>query len=329
MDQAPRVLRGEVANAEELRQILRQAELAVTNARGRGPAHVLRYLHMLDAIEEAIPRLDQEFGVDLKPERTRLETLENMTRSRARQLLREVGAGRLRTERQTLGRGSLGWWWYLDEFVAERRQQALRRWGIRAAIVVGLLLVAGLVYQFFLAPPPEQQLLSQRLSEGETLLLKGDVQGALAQYEAALALDGQDPAIHMSIGAIYEHLGNEEKAREHYEQARALCHSEAEFHANLALVLYRLAAGGADTLQRAEQEALLALEKDSEYALAHFALGNVYELQGKIPEAIHEFEVASNLSGDPSLIVLARMRMGMLMQRPFEVGTPQAEGTPR
>jgi len=305
-----------IGNAEELRAVLRQAELAVANLRGMGAEHALGLLHMLDAIEEAVPRLESEVGVDLKPERTRLTTVENMTRSRASILVKEVGQQRLAERRRQVQPAPDRWWWYLDEFVVERRRQMVRRWGMRAIAVAAIVLVATLAYQFFLAPSPEQQALANHLSQGESLVLKGDLEEALAEYEAALALAPDDPSIHLYLLAIREQLGEDEKVAEHYEAARRLSSSPAEFHANLSLVYYRMASGGLDAVEKAEEQALAAVEADEDFALGHFALASVYELQGRVPEAIGEFEIASNLADDPSLTVLARMRMGMLMQRP-------------
>ena len=317
------VARRTIFDAEELRTALRLAEVTVANLRGMGAEHALSLLHLLDAIEEAIPRLESEYGIDLKPERTRLTTVENLTRSRAAVLVREVGRQRLAERRRQVEAAPSRWWWYLDLYLAQRRQERFRRWGLRAMALTVILLVAALAYQFFLAPSPEQQALSQRLSEGESLVLKGELEEALQQYQAALELAPDDPSVHLYLLAIYEELGEGSRAAEHYEEAKRLLPSAADFHANLSLVYFRMASAGLDTVERAEEQALAAVEADEDSAMAHFALASAYELQGRVAEAIGEFELASNLSDDPSMTVLARMRMGMLMQRPGDsVGMP-------
>ncbi|MGQ9552869.1 MAG: tetratricopeptide repeat protein [Anaerolineae bacterium] len=305
-----------IRNAEDLRRVLRQAELDVADLRRGGPDHALRLLHEVDAIEKAIPRLESEFGVDLKPERTRLQTVENTLNSKARLLVREAGAERLVQEREEVQATADEWWWHLDEIVAERRRWRLRRWAIRGIIVAVVLLLAAVAYQLFLAPSPEQQALTASLSEGESALLQGDLTTALQHYQAALAGSPNDPDIHLYVGAIYEQLGQNDKAAEHFNEASRLLKNPAAYHSALSLIYYRMATSGLDVLGKAEAEALAAVEADDQSAMAHFALASVYELQGKTPEAIDEFEKASQLSTDPSLTVLARMRMGMLMQRP-------------
>ncbi|NPV06501.1 MAG: tetratricopeptide repeat protein [Anaerolineae bacterium] len=313
------VVESGIRNAEDLRAVLRTAELAVANLRGAGPQHALEFLRTLDTIYEAIPRLETEYGVDLKPERTRLETVQNLTRSSARRLMREVGAGRLAEARRAENPPEDHWWWYLDRALAAQRQEALRRWSLRAIVVFSLLLVGLVAYNRFLAPSPEEQAFSALLAEGESSLLSGDFEGAVDRYEAAVALNPGDVGARLHLGVVYEQLGRTEEAREQFEEAMRLSPAPADYHSSLSLVYYRVALGGAEwALERAEAEAVAALEADDGSAMAHFAMASVYELQGETGKAIEEFETASGLSSDPSLTVLARMRMGMLMQKPGE-----------
>jgi len=315
-----------IRNAEDLRKVLREAEIAVADLRGMGPTHVLNLLHMLDAIEEAVPRLESNLGIDLKPERTRLQTIENMLRSRASRALREVGKSQLIRHREEVGPSESAWWWYIDQLVAERRRAAIRRWALRVSVVGAILLVASLVYQIVFAPSPEERALSERLSQGETSLLQGDLETALAEFQAALAVDPNDGETCLYVGAILQQLGREQEGAEYLQRGRDLIGNPAKYHASLALVYYRMALANLDTIGMAESEALAALEADENLALAHFALASAYEVQGRVQEAIQEFERASDLSSDPSLTVLARMRMGMLMQRPIQPqGSPTAE----
>lgn len=311
-----------IKNAEDLRTMLRQAELAIAAARGSGPEAMLELLHTFDAVEEAVPRLEREYGVDLKPERTRMETLENIVSSKAVRVVREAGAARLAAEREKVHAGPEEWWWSLDRVVAARRQAMFRRWATRGAVIAGLLLVLLLAYQFFLAPSPEQQALTAALSDGEAALLGGDLQAAQRDFDQALALSPNDPEVHLYAGAVAEQLGEEAKAREQFAEAQRLLDDPARYHASLALVYYRMASGGLDVLARAEEEALAGVRANDKSAIAHFALASVYELQGKMIEAIQEFEVTSTLSTEPQLTVLARMRMGMLMQSGGAAGTP-------
>ena len=314
-----------IANAEELRGVLRLVELALANVRGIGPQATLEMLRRFDAIEEAIPRLEAEYGVDLKPERTRLETAENMLRSRASMVVREAGPENIAAARDEVRPSGDEWWWFLDRLVAERRRETIRRWSMRGAIALGVLLLVGVAYQLFLAPPKAQQAASEHISNGELDIQRGDLQAALTEYEAALQINPNDVENQLYVAALLQQLGRTDEAAPHFATAQRLSPSAADYHASLSLVYYKMAVSGANTVNLAEAEANAAVKADDKSAMAHFALASVYELQGKVPEAIQEFETASNLSKDPRLTVLARMRMGMLMQRPDQgVGMPSS-----
>jgi len=311
---------GDIRQADDLRLALREAELAVASLRGVGPAGVLKYLRLLDDIEEAIPRLESMYGVDLKPERTRLETLENITRSQTTRLVREAGASTLARARMELDPPEEHWWWYLDRSLAEQRQDSLRRWSLRGVVLATVLLLGLLAYNHFLAPSPEEQAFSTRTSAGEGYLVQGDYEAALPEFEAAAALNPKDLGARLQLAVVYEQLGRAEDAAQQLARARDLADSEADFYASLSLVYYRVGVGGMDwAVEKAYETAMDAVEADDGSALAHFALASAYELQGETAKAIDEFEFASNISQDASLTVMARMRMGMLMQSPGDM----------
>lgn len=308
---------GDIRQAEDLRQALHAAELAVADLRGSGPAGALDYLRLLDRIEEAVPRLEALYGVDLKPERTRLETLENITRSQSVRLLREAGSAALAQARQELDPPEEHWWWYLDRSLAEQRQDNLRRWTLRGLIAAGVLLAALLAYNQFLAPSAEEQAFSTHTSTGEGYLVQGDYEAALPEFEAAVALNPEDMGALLQLAVVYEQLGRLDESREYLVRARELAGGEGEYYAGLSLVYYRVGVSGFDwATDKAYETATAAVKADDGSAMAHFALASAYELQNETSLAIDEFELASNLSTDASLTVMARMRMGMLMQSP-------------
>ncbi len=317
MAEANRAPLGEVRQPEDLRQALRAAELTLADMRGSGPKGALAYLRLLDQVEESIPRLELQFGVDLKPERTRLETLENQTRTLAARIVREAGTSALAQARDEVEATEDEWWWYLDRSLAEERRSTLRCWSLRGLAFAGVLLVALLAYNQFLAPSAEEQAFSTRTSSGEGYLMQGDMESALAEFETAAALNPEDMGVRMQLAVVYEQLGRLPEAEEQLSRARELAGSDSEYYASLSLVYYRVAAGGAEwAIEAAYEKATAAVEADDGSAIAHFALASAYELQGDNAQAIQEFELASNLSSEASLTVLARMRMGMLMQSP-------------
>jgi hypothetical protein len=63
--------------------------------------------------------------------------------------------------------------------------------------------------------------------------------------------------------------------------------------------------------------------------MAHFLLGDAYEAQEKIPEAVQEFQRAAELAdqaGNSTLVAQARMRAGMLLQRAPALPPPTESG---
>ena len=319
-----------IRNAEDLRLVLRRAELGVAELKSANSERVVAFLHLVDDLESATPRLEGEYRVDLKPERTRLETLENILRSRTSLAVRRAGAGRLELERERVNPSADEWWWHLDLILAAERLRRVRRlamYGLAAALV---LLVATVAYNTFLAPSPEERALAESVSAGESYLIEGDFESAVKEFEAAIALSPDDAENHLYLAVVFEQLGDSERAEAQFAEGQRLSDSVAAHHASLSLIYYRVAANGTNekALTRAEEEADAAIAADANSALGHFALASAYELQGKSQDAIEEFQKASDLSSDASLTVLARMRMGMLMQSPSSVGTADGTATP-
>jgi len=99
--------------ADDLRDKLQRAERAVANLKGMG-TEAIALLELLDEAQDLITRLEAK-GMDLRPERTRLITVQNQLRSRAAVLVREVAAaGGLAALRRDRSPGRDRWWWYLD-----------------------------------------------------------------------------------------------------------------------------------------------------------------------------------------------------------------------
>lgn len=317
-----------IRNGAELRDLLRRAELAIADLKRATPDEAADIVRLIDAAEKAIPRLERQFSVELKAERTRLQTLEGKLRHNAPLLVQRAGAQRLQRLRLEAEPAEDEWWWRLDLTLAEQRQQGLRRLAIRAGAVAAVLLVLAAVYQFVLMPTLGPGPGSDRVSQAETYLAQGQLERALGEYTAAIEANPNDPELQAAAGAVLEQLGRSDEARPYLEAARAGLANEADYHARLSLVYYRMSAqGGVDAVAKAEEAALAAVAADDNWAMAHFALASVYELQGRVPEAIAAFDRASALTTDAALAASIRMRLGMLSQRAPElpIGTVTPE----
>ncbi len=312
-------------NAGDLRELMRRAEVAMADLRRGSDQQAADLVLMMHTIEKAIPRMEQDFGIQLKAERARLQTLEGAFRNNAALLVSKAGAKRLQELRRQVEASDTDWWMQLDQMVSQQRGQSLRRLGIRIGAVVAVLAVLAIVYQLFLAPSPDT---GARLREAEGYLSQGRLETALTSYKAALNGGAEGPEAPLAIGALLTQLGRDAEAQPYLDQARQRLPSEAEFSAELSLVYYRMASqGGVDAIDKAEAAALQAIAADDTSANAYLALGSVYELRGQVPQAIEALSKASSLSTDTALTAAIQMRLAMLSQKPGDLPTPAAEAT--
>jgi len=311
---------------QRLRKLIREAELGVANLRGMG-AEAINLLRTLDQINDLLKELEQT-GMDLRPERTRLTTVEGLLRSKARILLKELkstgGLARARQAEASLPPASR-WWWYLDEIQRRKQRQRIRRWAIIAGIVGILIVGAIFAYERFLAPEPKVQQKQDLVLSAEQALAEGDRQGALRKYEAALALDPTDPELHIWVGVLAEQAGQSAEAEAHYAEAERLVADRVRF------LFFR-----ANAYQRTgQQEAALrdaeeAISLDPDAPEPHLVLAGVYEEQNNVSLALAELQKTAELAqkaGNDVLYVLARTRQAMLLQRAPAL-QPEGEPTP-
>lgn len=305
-----------IKNASDLREYLSRAELAVAGL-GRATADdAANSIRLVDAVEKAIPRLEEQFGIDLKNERGRLQILENRLRNSAPVLLKRAGRKRLQQMRLEAQPSDAEWWWFLDEAVAAQRQQSLRSLAIKIGIGVAVLVVLGIIYQVFLAPKTEPSGPEQAKSDGQSYLQQGDLDKALAEYQSVLQADPEDAQAAGAVAAILEQLGRGDEAKQYFDQARSLAASEADYYANLAMTYYYMSSQQmVDATAKAIEAANQAIAADDTNAMAYLALGSAYELQDKVGEAVEALNKAASLTNDVALQASIKVRVAMLSQR--------------
>jgi len=316
-----------VASGNDLRALLTAVELGIANLRRSSSEQALQVVRRMHTVQRSLPELEERFGVTLKPERARLQTLEAALRNNAPLLVGKAGASQLRALRDQLGGTEVDWWLYLDTVVADARKTTVRRYLLQGAALLAAFAVMALVYQLFLAPRVTDDATS-RMSRAQDKLSAGQLEEALADYTAILDSGAQGMEAPLAIGVILSQLGRSAEATTYLEQARAAASSEADYYAELAQTYYRMASqGGLDTVAPAEEAAQAALEADPRSANAYLALGGVYELQGRVGEAVAALERAAELTTDPALTAAIRMRLAMLSQKPMGLPTVAATGT--
>ncbi len=152
-----------------------------------------------------------------------------------------------------------------------------------------------------------------RLRRGQKLADTEDVNGAIAEYEAALAADPSLAIAHANLIKLYGRSENWTKAEEHYRAAVKLGSDLAELHYDYGVLL---------SLQQKWDEAAesyrRALEVNPRYAEAHNNLGQVLERLRQSPDAaLAEYRQA--LDSQPTFR-LARFNAGRML---IALGRPE------
>lgn len=294
---------------EEVRQLLSECEIAVTRLEGAGEG-ALTLLHSLDRIAASLDQLEEQ-GLDVRPERTRLETVVNQLHSRAPVLLRELRVvGGLAKARETAQCPEAAWW-RLDEKVrAERRRTWRRRLLAGAAIAAILAILLGVGYRWLSQRTggPVQQTLA---GIEQTASLDGDLEAALQTTEALVAEAPNEPEAWLWLGTLHAVLDHPGKAESAFARARALYESSTDYLLARSVISLRM-----ERVEDALATAEKAVAQAPGAAEAHLVLGNVYDAQGRIQDALEAFEAAAALAqeaGQSGLVVSARMRYGQLL----------------
>jgi tetratricopeptide (TPR) repeat protein len=119
---------------------------------------------------------------------------------------------------------------------------------------------------------------------GLALAKKGDADGAIAQFNQALAIQPDDGEVHYNMGVVLLAKGDVEDAIAQYERALEIAPDSAEFHNNLGTALF--AKGDVEDAIAQFQE---SLKIQPDHADARYNLGNALLRLGKLDEAIAQY----------------------------------------
>jgi tetratricopeptide (TPR) repeat protein len=316
---------------QDLREGVRAAEIAVSLLNGgTGPDKTLELLGLLDRIALQLDQLEER-GVDLRAERGQIEALHKTLVEKGRFVIASLATrGGIEAQRTQAKAGEERWWWFLDRILSQRRSQRVRRklWmfgGIAAALAV-----LSTLYMLFWRPDEATRLQFQYAGQAESLIDEGEFEAALEQYELALGVAPDDAEINLMVGLMYEALGRPEQAEPFLSRAQELYGSPAAY---LAIKSQRYLMIG--WVEESEAVALQSVAEDDRYALGFCSLGSVYEVQGRVPEAIVALQQCADLAreqGQDEIYVIAASRLAMLMQMPVApdpdlANTPEQQDT--
>lgn len=101
--------------------------------------------------------------------------------------------------------------------------------------------------------------LGAHLNLGALLSKKGDIDGAIAQYEAAARIDPKQPVTYFNLGLMHKAKGHLEPALRAYEYAILLDSNYAAAYQNMAVVLFKL--GKLPQSKQAFEQAIALVQK--------------------------------------------------------------------
>lgn len=125
---------------------------------------------------------------------------------------------------------------------------------------------------------------------GFTLQNIGDLQGAIAEYRAALRLNPSHASAHYNLGVVLQSKRDLEGAVAEYRAALRLNPNDLNAHTNLGVALQTTG-----DLEGAIAEYHTALRLDPNHANAHYNLGVVLQDIGEPTEAAKEFRESLRL----------------------------------
>lgn len=300
--------------ASILRDELDRAERLVVSL---DATNVETYLQLLDQIEERFTAL-MDSESDLRPELGRWDGLTSRLRSQPGALVAAAakvgGLARLREKHPP----ATEFWWYLDQEVMQRRAQMVRR--ALTTLIVLVVVVGGgwWALNTFFPPNPAAVRMMEANSALEELIVQQRWEEALAVVETAQQELPDEPELVLWEVVFSEQLGDTERAQHAWARAQALL-PEQPVELWVQLGNQRLQVGDFARARAAGQEALAL---DAESAPATFLLGSVAEATDDVATAIEMFDRTFALAeaDNPQLAVIARVRMGNLLQRAPAIG---------
>ncbi len=141
-----------------------------------------------------------------------------------------------------------------------------------------------------------------RVLRGGILAARGDYAAAIAELRAAVETDPAKPALRLDLAKVLSEAGDLPAAQREYEQALNVQADYGPALTGLGGVLARLG-----NYQAAENALARAIEIDPSDDQARFNLAQVYEREGRAPDALEEYRRLAG-SGDPAVRAAATTR---------------------
>ena len=132
----------------------------------------------------------------------------------------------------------------------------------------------------------------ERFAQGNEYAKGGQLDEAIAEYEAVLEAEPENVSALTNLGVVYYQKGDLDTAIDHYVRAIGISPEDADIHSNLAAAYMQkyLTSMGTEDLERSREEYQTAVNLNPDLAEAHYGLGVVYVQTGQVDKAIESFE---------------------------------------
>lgn len=143
------------------------------------------------------------------------------------------------------------------------------------------------------------------IQRGAQLEKEGQLDEAIREHEAALAIDAANVQVHVNLISLYGRRGDAARAKQHFEAATKLDPGRSDAWYDYGVLLFH-----EQNLADAQQAFQRSLRINPGYAEAHNNLGAIYEQQGELDQAAVEFRAA--IAAQPNY-PLARFHLGRIL----------------
>lgn len=291
--------------ADALRALIEFCEKQLAT---RAPTEPRALFETLAEAERLFAKLKRE-GTDLRPERGRLDTVQERIESRAPQLVALLGGvNAFVTLRGAVSGDASQPAWQLDKRLAERTTRRVRTLVLSLATVACIALGGFLLRDVLFPPDP----VGQAVNGAQRALAAGDaLPAAIAQIDAGLVITPASATLHNWRGVLLT-LNNSPAADEAFTRSRDL-QSEKDFLLERAAIWVQLNEG-----DRAITDSTALIVLFPEMAEAYYVRASGYEIKDDVEKAIADLDKTAALAeaqGNSALFATARVRNGTLMQR--------------
>lgn len=285
---------------DDLRNALSDAERALVALRS-DPKQAAQLIRLYDTIVSQLEAFKSQ-DYDLRPEESRLESIDARMQREARYIARRVRAS---GEVDSLANSS--GWRELREIADAQTKAQIKRMVITGGVLGAIFILVFVVLPWLFPAPPRantttvsQYAMEQKFDE------------ALAFAEDQAQQVPEDPDIWIWLGALYERLGRTQDAEAAWVKANELI-NEVDFHNTRGIV--RIQTGD---YVAAESDARFLIEQNEFAANGYYLLGQALSAQNKYQEAIEAFEEAARIAEETdnaTIVVASKLELQTLLQR--------------